>query len=271
MNRKIRSPLWKRPRSKPINGGGPAARSARRATSLSSLQNNGADLIHNQYHTHAGRSKAARRLGLPHVWHVRELIGPGAPFRFYRPGRMFGRYLERLSTLVVANSQTTADKLRNMVSSDVLRVVPNGIDVHRFSRVRAADTKPVVVAMAANLTQWKKHHLFIEAAALVDPSLPVEFRLYGHIRRRRNYNSARPVIAKHRLESRLKLMGFVANPTQLMQEIDVLAHTSDRESFGRIFVEAMLQACRSWPCAAARLRKSSSTASRTAGDAGLSG
>lgn len=240
MNRKIRSPLWKRPAIEAYQWWrtGGTLRSTRDVVEFASKH--GADLIHTNTILTPEGGKAARRLGLPHVWHVRELIGPGAPFRFYRPGRMFGRYLERLSTLVVANSQTTADKLRNMVSSDVLRVVPNGIDVHRFSRVRAADTKPVVVAMAANLTQWKKHHLFIEAAALVDPSLPVEFRLYGHIPPTPELQAPlHALIAKHGLESRLKLMGFVGDPRRVMGEIDVLAHTTDQESFGRVFVEAM--------------------------------
>jgi glycosyltransferase involved in cell wall biosynthesis len=98
----------------------------------------------------------------------------------------------------------------------------------------------VVVAMVANLTQWKKHRLFVEAAALVDRSLPVEFRLYGHVPATPSLQAPllELIAAKH-LQSRLRLMGFVADPYQIMSEIDILAHTSDRESFGRVFVEAM--------------------------------
>jgi glycosyltransferase involved in cell wall biosynthesis len=241
MNRKIRSPLWKRPAIEAYQWWrtGAVIGSTRKVAEFAAQH--GADLIHTNTILTPEGGRAARQLGLPHVWHVRELIGPGMPFRFYRPGRWFGRYLERLSTLVVANSQATAEKLRVCLSSDVLRVVPNGIDIGRFGpRTRPAEVQPVVVAMAANLTQWKKHYLFIEAAALIDPALPVEFRLYGHIPPTPELQAPLlDLIRRHRLESRLKLMGFVGDPRKVMGEIDVLAHTTDQESFGRVFVEAM--------------------------------
>ena len=35
------------------------------------------------------------RLGLPHVWHLRELVGRGKPFRLPYEGPALGKYLQR--------------------------------------------------------------------------------------------------------------------------------------------------------------------------------
>jgi glycosyltransferase involved in cell wall biosynthesis len=241
MNRKIRSPWWKRPAIELYQfwRSGAVVGSSRAVAEFAARHQ--VELIHTNTILTPEGGRAARILALPHVWHVRELVGPGMPFRFYRTGRMLGRYLERQATLVVANSQVTASKLRDFISPDVLRVVPNGIDVQRFAeRSRGDDVRPVVVAMVGNVTQWKKHDLFIEAAAAVDRSLPVEFRIYGHLPATPELRAPLDaLIARHGLAERFRLMGFVGDPRQIMAEIDVLVHTADHESFGRVLVEGM--------------------------------
>src|SRR5262249_55717709 len=119
--------------------------------------------------------------------------------------------------------------------------VPNGVDIARFGRrTRGDDIRPIVVAMVGNVTQWKKHNLFIAAAAAVDRSLPVEFRIYGHVPETPELRAPLDdLITRHGLVERFHLMGFVGDPRQIMAEIDMLVHTADHESFGRVLVEAM--------------------------------
>lgn len=247
-NRKIRAPLWKRPLSElrqMLRTGW-----SRRSTALVArfAAAHAAELIHTNTLTTPEGGLAARQLGLPHVWHMRELVGPGNPFRLPHEGASFGRYMQAHCSKLVANSHASADQVRSWVNEELLEVVPNGIDLARFQpRTGPAQPGRVVVAMVGNLTsRSKKHALFVEAAARVDRSLPIEWRIYGHdpsaggTRHGDAYVDALHArLAQRGIADRFVWPGHVDDPARIMAEIDVLVHPADNESFGRVVVEAM--------------------------------
>ncbi len=247
-NRKIRMPLWRRPlaEAKQIVATGWAVRSAARVAEFATRSQ--ADLIHTNTILTPEGGLAALRLGLPHVWHLREMLGPGHPFRLWREGPSLGRYLAQHCTKLVANSQASAAQVRAWLPDDLLEVVPNGIDISRFHiRSTAVHAGPIVVAMVGNLTsRWKKHGLFVEAAALVDRQLPIRWRIYGHdptqagrVAGDSYVEDLRGQIARAGMADRFEWPGFVAEPAEIMSQIDLLVHPADSESFGRVVVEAM--------------------------------
>jgi glycosyltransferase involved in cell wall biosynthesis len=210
----------------------------------------GAELIHSNTIVTPEGGLAAGQLGLPHVWHVRELVGPGKPYRFWREGRAFGDYVSRHASKLIANSNVTGGLIADWLPPGVLDVVPNGIDISQFvpatPEARAARPK-LVVAMVAGLTaRWKKHAVFVKAALRVDPSLPIEFRIYGQDP---SEGGTRPggayiddlhaLIAKANAKHRFTWPGYVADPRKVMADVDILVHSADHESFGRVIVEAM--------------------------------
>ena len=247
-NRKIRSAWWKRPaiELRQIVRTGWGFRSADKVAEFA--KTHGVDLIHTNTITTPEGGMAARRLGLPHVWHVRELVGKSAPFRLPLSGSRLRDYITSHASKVVANSNVTAAPLRQWLPDDYLEVVPNGIDIGRFiPQPVVAEKRPLVVAMVGSLTsQWKKHDLFVEAAARVNPSLPIEWRIYGHDPSRGGTTAGNAYtdkvhsrIARHNLAGRFVWPGFVADPVQIMSEVDIVLHPADHESFGRVIVEAM--------------------------------
>jgi glycosyltransferase involved in cell wall biosynthesis len=252
-HRKIRAPRWKRPllEGRQVLRTGATLRSTARLASFARQQN--VDLIHTNTLLTPEGGTAARLLGLPHVWHVRELVGEGTAFRFPIEGKPLGWFLAQHASVMVANSRTTGSRIERWLPPGVLDVVPNGIDLGRFRpRALGRPSERVVVAMVASLTSmWKKHAMFIDAAAAVDRSLPVEFRIYGHDpgSEGRAGSGATAYAAelhdrvqRHGIAGRFTFAGFVPDPARIMDEIDVLAHPADLESFGRIAVEAMAAA-----------------------------
>jgi glycosyltransferase involved in cell wall biosynthesis len=247
-NKKIRTPLWKRPLSelRQLLRTGWSRRSTALVAGFAAAH--GAEMIHTNTSTTPEGGLAARQLGLPHVWHLRELVGPGHPFRLPHEGPAFGRYMQAHCSKLVANSYASAAAVRSWVSPDLLEVVPNGIDLGRF-HPRQGDARPgrVVVAMVGNLTsRTKKHLLFVEAAARVDRSLAVEWRIYGYdpsaggtVRGDAYVDALHKRLAETGIADRFTWPGHVADPAQIMSEIDVLVHPADNESFGRVVVEAM--------------------------------
>lgn len=246
-NRKIRMPAWKRPlvEARQIVATGWSLGSAARVAEAAERWH--ADLIHTNTILIPEGGRAARTLGLPHVWHLRELLGPGHPFRLTREGAAFGRYMAHHCSKLVANSQTSAELIRDWLPSNLLAIVPNGIDLARFQARPEPTDGRIVVGMVGNLTsRSKKHALFIEAASLVDRGLPIEWRIYGHDPSQGGAAHGDPYIdelhaqiARLGLGDRLRFAGFNSDPARIMSEIDVLVHPADNESFGRVAVEAM--------------------------------
>jgi glycosyltransferase involved in cell wall biosynthesis len=245
-NRKIRArSLWRRPlielRQWWRTGGG--RRSAANVAAIA--RRHGADLIHTNTSLTPEGGLAARQLGIPHVWHIRELIGPGFPYRFSQEGRAFGDRLASLATIVVANSHVTARAIQRWLPDELLRVVPNGIDLERFTSVAPPSPhKRVVAAMVANMSsRSKKQSLFLQAAALVSADLPIEFRIYGHPPETTSIRAEwQRRLQSLGLSERFRFAGFIVDRVRMMSEIDVLVHTADQESFGRVVVEAMAAA-----------------------------
>src|SRR5262249_19844611 len=127
----------------------------------------------------------------------------------------------------------------------LLDVVPNGIDLSRF-RIAGHDAerdllrgegKKVVVGMVGSLSSRSKNHsLFVDAAALVDRRLDVEFRIYGDDPKD---DYANQVHARVRPGDRISFRGHVSDPARIMEEIDLLVQPTHTDSFGRVLVEAM--------------------------------
>lgn len=236
-NRKIRSATWKRPliEARQVLRTGAGLASAARAIGLA--RRHGADVVHTNTLLNVEGALAARALGLGHVWHVRELVGPGAPFRFPIEGPVLGQLLARSASAVVANSHATADRLEPWLPRGLLAVVDNGIDLSTFEvRVPESRARPVVGMVGSLTSRTKNHALFVEAMARVPRALGAVFRIYGHVSERDPY--ARSIVdAAERAGLALELAGFVSEPEKIMGELDVLVHPADNESFGRIVVE----------------------------------
>jgi glycosyltransferase involved in cell wall biosynthesis len=246
-NRKIRSPLWKRPlvelRQSWRTGRG--RRSARRVGNYAAEQD--VDLIHTNTFVTPEGGIAARRLGLSHVWHVRELVGPGNPFRFRLEGPPLGGYLALHCSKLVANSYITAEQIASWLPAGMLEIVPNGLDLSLFEHVGPTGNAKTVVAMIGSLSaRWKRHRLLIEAASQIDRGLNVEFRIYGHdpsvggsVPGDEYVDSLHSLARQLGVADRFTWPGFVADRGRIMSEIDILVHPANMESFGRIAVEAM--------------------------------
>ena len=85
-NHKIRSAPWKRPIHELRQLLQTGFQRASTAKVVRLAQQCGAELIHTNTIVTSEGGLAAHRLGLPHVWHVRELVGKGSPCPLWLDG-----------------------------------------------------------------------------------------------------------------------------------------------------------------------------------------
>jgi len=116
---------------------------------------------------------AARALGLPVVWHIREILPPG------HRRRWFARRLKRDATRIVAVSHAVAEWLSDEGLGDLVTVVHNGYDAPGGSAETSAlreslglPAQGIVVGFFAQLVSHKGARDLVHAGSLAMAEVP---------------------------------------------------------------------------------------------------
>ena len=201
-------------------------------------------------HAHMARdyslaSYAARRRGTKFIV-TRHVL--------FKLNRLHRQTLSR-AVCVIAVSHAVARELRasQVVRSDQIAVIHNGIDVERIQKtcaelhrgmfLRTIGVPPGVtgngylVGSIGELRTLKRHDDFIRAAALVLKQFPeTQFVLAGVGEMREQLEK---LVAELRLTERFHFLGWLDDADKLLCAMDVFVSASETESFGLAIVEAM--------------------------------
>jgi len=193
------------------------------------------DLIHSNSTTaHIYGSAAAKRTGVPSVWHVRDVAIPSIGSIVAMP---------RLSrnSACVAISRFIAEGLKAAAGVDA-EVIYNGVDLQRFHPAEHAPDAPVVT-MVAQMVPWKGQRDFLQAAAIVRRSVPTAaFRLIGSdlFDDRPQYRTfLRTLAQKLELGDGVEFTGYRDDVPDVLRSSTLLVLPSREEPFGRVVIEAM--------------------------------
>lgn len=216
------------------------------------------DVVHSNTSLTIHPALAAKYMGIPHVWHIRELVGNDALFRFCLPDRWLANTFLSLSDAVIANSKQTQRFFTRLNCDDRVEVVYNGIDNETFAHADNAleyralwniSDDNILVGMIANVTShMKRHDTFICMAATVLHSIPkARFVIVGYDpdtagggRREVLYSRRlKALAAEHGIQNHLIWAGKSDDIAGVMQALDIVVHPAGEESFGRVGAEAM--------------------------------
>ena len=182
----------------------------------------------------------AKRMKLPHIWHIRTFAEENdtrySPFYFAR--------MDRGAQKIVLISQALYDSFAKRIDKRKLTLIHNGIDIAAYSAVDAVPHDGVNLLVTGRLVATKGQ---IEAVQAVEHLLrttdrPLHLYLAGDTPPYDSGDYKRELldyIQAHGLQDRVHLLGDVDDMMALRGRMDMELVCSHCEPFGRVTVEAM--------------------------------
>lgn len=194
---------------------------------------------------------AARRLRIPCIWHLRELLDDvdGEMHPPWPGGKPLVRRLVRtLPTHVVAISRAVAENILGTTDWPRLTILPNAVSDEFFNcpytqeEARSLlDLPPDVpiVGVPGTLRPVKGHPFFLHAFAEVVKAVPHCLAAISGDGDARYRTELEELVQSLNLVENVRFLGTVANMPAFYRACDVICIPSRSEPFGRTAVEAM--------------------------------
>lgn len=195
------------------------------------------DIVHTNIGTCAYSFFAAKRCGIPHVWHLREYQTLDFGFHFFPSRGFFLRLLDKSYSIAITEDLYNFHQ-RNEINC---RVIYDGV-MHKDD-IFYHEEKYDYFLFVGRIDDSKGAKDVIDAFTEVGKGNEhVQLWLAGE--GRDNYlTMLKNVIATHGLADRVKFLGFRSDRYELMQKAKALIVPSKCEGFGFITVEAMMNGC----------------------------
>lgn len=178
----------------------------------------------------------------PHI-HLEEGFRPDEIHTQKRSRILIRRiFLARIFKLVVPSLllKNIAVNLWKLKPS-LIEYIPNGIDCQRFrpqTNTPKDDSEvPLIISTVAGLRKVKNLPRLIRAFANLPPGLPqCELWIAGD---GPEYESLQEMIVKKQLSGRVRLLGHIDDPSEVLQNTNIFAISSDTEQMPTSVIEAM--------------------------------
>ncbi|HOU13930.1 MAG TPA: glycosyltransferase family 4 protein [Anaerolineae bacterium] len=218
------------------------------------VRQRGVALIHSNTSHVLDGGLVARAMGIPHVWHVRE-IHSTQPWiiRTFLP-----RFIVRHSAACIAISQATRDAFFEQASDlSKITTIYDGIEFQRFASAVtpsatytefALNPAAPLVGMVGRIARWKGHHIFIKAAAQVHTINPsVRFMIVGDAVTQDDIvfrEELKSLVQQLHLQEHVIFTGVRHDVPVLLRAFTVFVLPSVQpEPLGNVVLEAMAAAC----------------------------
>ncbi len=206
-------------------------------------------LIHSNTSAVWGGALAASRLGVPHLWHVHELVTDPVLVR-----KLIAWMVHRYSDRVVAISRAVAEHLLQDAPGleGRVSVIYDAVDTERFSPAVSGQAlrqawgvgpEEVLVGVVGRISAWKGQDFFLHAFALAVQTEPqLRAVMVGDVPPGEDWrrDAMQRLAQELGIARRVLWPGYHPNAPQVMAALDILALPSIKpEPFGMVVIEAM--------------------------------
>lgn len=198
------------------------------------------DLVHiNTSYSYVG-AIAAKKAGVPVVWHIREFLEEDQQRRIINKNR--GYSLMQDATMKVAISESIFKKYDNIFKNRI-ELIYNGIDKDQFyapSKKILHNHKVIFICVGA-ITNYKGQLIAVEALNKLKQDNFNDFELWLVGTDKGEYaDSIKLFVSQNGLAENVKFLGRRQDVAELYKKSDIACVCSRAEAFGRITVEAMM-------------------------------
>ena len=189
----------------------------------------------------------ARRLGRPHIWHVREDVERGINRRYDFGRRRALTWMDRHADQVICNSAFLRSTLEPYVDREKTLVLYNGVlpaaDPAKLAGRRFSFAPPLKLCMVGAVTPERGHEDTVRAVAcLRESGLESELTVVGS--GDAVYQDRLVALAADRgVAGHIRFVGYRENPLEVVAASDITVVATRYEAFGRVAVEAASVGC----------------------------
>lgn len=211
---------------------------------VSLIQTYEIDIVQTNTSIIAEGALAARRAGIPHIWHLHEFLENHPSLRCPLPLYFIYKFIETFSEHVVVVSQSLAKSVSSYIYNDKLTVIPNGLYIKKCDRnVRlelnlASDS--IIVTNIGAIIEEKGCQTLTDAAVEICMARPeVVFLIVGPIADINLAAKLKEQVLKHSLEKQILFLGYRTDVAAILETTNIYLCSSTMETFSLAIVEAM--------------------------------
>jgi hypothetical protein len=197
-------------------------------------------LVHNNTTYNYVGAEAAKRTGIPYVWHIREFIREQG-FWFCDEEKAYN--LINASEVIIPVSNYVGSCYTGF-DKEKIEVIYDGIDVKKYlSAHQIFKSKTVKILMPGNLIPLKGQKQLVEAAVLLkktDIDFEISFVGSGDAE---YIAELKELVGKNDLSKQVLFFDRSNELEKWYQKSDIVVVCSKSEAFGRVTVEAQLAGC----------------------------
>ncbi|MBE0470380.1 MAG: glycosyltransferase [Methyloprofundus sp.] len=204
------------------------------------IENHNIDIIYTNTILPLDGALAAKKHGIPHIWHIREYpIGNKDIKRYFPWPHIIVNYL---SSHIITNSKNLKLKIKSKLISRPISVIYNGVTKNDnnqpfFEKQIPLDKKIITTVCA--ITPRKDLKTFLLAAKILTTiRKDISFLIVG-TGEPSYIQELKFLIESYNIAPFINFMGQRKDAIDIMKKSNVVTLTSTQEAFGRVIIEAM--------------------------------
>lgn len=200
------------------------------------------DILHINASTVNVGYRAARYLGVPIVWHIREFLKEDHKVRLIQPKKSLNEI--RDANKVIAISNSIEEKYSGVINNSKLVRVYNGVNPKPFERLEKKDVniKKIQIGIVGRIAPSKGQLEVIKAFNELKNKgySNVYLNIIGPDNDKKYKSELTQYVKKNSLKKHVLFKGPKYNVNEIWGDLDIVVIASEAEAFGRVTIEAML-------------------------------
>ena len=204
------------------------------------IKNEDIDVVHINSLSRCTAAKAAFKLGVPYVWHIREILEDGLKSKFVN--RDDAVKLLNNAKKVVCISKTVKNYYLLKYGLKNTCIINDGVDLDKFYlKKEILNTDKIKIGIIGRVDEQKRQNVFVDAISLLYKQIKnIECYIVGGYYDDDYYHDLVNAIKENDLEDIINFTGFIDKPEEYTKKCDIICACSYSEAFGLTTIEAML-------------------------------